>query len=277
MKNTTICEKIQMDNSQGRECQNDGKLPSETVCSTLNCTKEDFYYLLGYTYADGCVDYNKSTLRIRWQSKDKDLIEWIQKILKLDTSVSQYENKYFYIQKTSNNLVQNFLSLGIIPNKTYMNIFPTIDKKYFKYFTRGYFDGDGCISLRNDKSGSWLQVQIVNKLKENLQSFGNILKEELGIIPKIYNHEECYRLQYSHLESLSIFWYMYDNNAFYLSRKKEVFENWLKNRNQENYGRRKCDICNNIYSLLHDKSRICHSCKQKVKTQSDLNSNIKLT
>lgn len=276
MKGTLFMTK--KDNFQGREYQNDGKLPSETVCSALS----DFYYILGYTYADGCVDYNKNTPRIRWKSKDKAMISWIKETLNLDTKITISDNKYYSIQKTNLDLVSKFMSYGIIPNKSYLNIFPTIDKNNFKYFARGYFDGDGCVSIRKDRnSNPWLQVQIVNKMKYNLQEFGNILKNELGLIPKIYSHEGSYRLQYGHLESLSLYWYMYDNISFRLKRKQNVFENWLKNRNQENYSRRKCEKCNKIYSVLHDKSRICHKCKNelktKMKTQSDLNSDIKLT
>jgi len=278
MNNTTICKELVVnDNLQGRAYQNDGKLPLETVCSALGVSKEDFHYILGYTYADGCIDYNRTTLRIRWKSKDEDLIVWLKETLKLDGKISVHEDKYFSLQKTDNEFVGYFMSYGIIPNKTYVNIFPIVDKNFYRYFALGYFDGDGCVSIRRDQNNSpFLQTQFVNKLKENLQSFSGELKNTLGLIPNIYPHEECFRLQYAHLGSLALYWYMYDNKTFFLKRKKDKFEEWLQQHGQSNYARRKCEICNNIYSVLHDKSHVCYQCKIKMKTQSHLISNNEL-
>ena len=214
---------------------------------------------------------------MRWKCKDKDIIEYIKSSLNLSVKTQIVDNKYYAISKGSKELCNEFMSYGIVPNKTYMCIFPTIDIKYFKYFLRGYFDGDGSVSIRKEKKGKYIQTQFVNKLKYNLQELGNIIKNELGCIPHIYPHEGSYRLNYTVHATISLYHYIYDNKAFFLNRKKDVFKNWLKERNQPNYGRRVCEICNNTYSVLHDKSRVCYKCKIKVKTQSDLIGDNKLT
>jgi hypothetical protein len=277
-KNTTICGNINtIDNPQGRAYQNGGKLPPEALRSALaKLDKRVLWYLIGYTYADGCITIYDKHYYSRWKSKDRDLIEYVKSVLDSKCKIQVYDEKYYALSIGSKDMVMDFMSMGIVPNKTYMTIYPTIDIDYFSDFTRGYFDGDGCVSIRKEKKQQYLQMQFVNKRKENLQSFGNILKSELGLIPHIYKHEESFRLCYTLHASLSLYWYMYkDATTFYLKRKKNVFDKWLKERNQLNYGRRTCEVCHKEYSVLHDKSRVCYKCKMKIK--SDLIGDNKLT
>lgn len=257
---------INNENSQGRACYNNGKLPSETKrCTLTTLDKNVLWYLIGYTYADGCIMISDNRYYVKWKSNDLDLITYVKEVLGTDCKIQISEGKYYALSIGSKSLVMEFMAYGIIPRKTYSTIYPTVDINYFSDFTRGYFDGDGNVSVRMEKDKKYLQVQFVNKLKENLQSFGNILKEELGLIPLIHPHEESYRLSYTLHASLSLYWYMYGKcSTFFLSRKRDVFETWLRERNQINFARRTCEKCGNEYSMLHDKSRVCHKCKMKI-------------
>jgi hypothetical protein len=259
------------ENLQGRVCQNDGKLPSTTTRSALDILdKHDLNYLLGFTYADGNIFKRKewNSYRMTWTSIDLDLLEWIKSILKVDTKILQDKTGCYRYMFCNTDLALDLMGRGIVPNKTYMNIFPTIDINYFHDFVRGFFDGDGNIYRTKDQNNT-LHLTFVGKLKENLQSLGNILKDELGLIPKIYTHHEtCYRLRYCLFESLSLYHWMYNSPSFFLKRKKDTFEQWLTDRNQKNFGRRICEVCKNEYSVLHDKSHVCHKCKTKIKMKT---------
>lgn len=261
------------ENLQGRVCQNDGKLPSTTICSALDLLdKHDLHYLLGYTYTDGSIIKRNNTYRVNWSSIDLELIEWIKDLLgKNAKSIIRKDKMNCYRYDLYGvDIASEFMSRGIVPNKTYMNIFPTIDKLYLKDFFRGFFDGDGNVCKINISNKSYgLQITIVNKLKENLQSLGNLLREELDIIPKITPKlEASFRLCYSTYEVMRLFYWMYDSPSFYLKRKKNVFLKFLEDRKDLNFGRRTCEICKNIYSVTHDKSHICWKCKKEIKMKA---------
>lgn len=75
---------------------------------------------------------------------------------------------------------------NIIPRKTYdenfMMNFEYINSSYIKDFIRGYFDGDGCVSICNKKS---LNIQFYSTSKYFLEQIAfYIVKEFPYITPK---------------------------------------------------------------------------------------------
>ena len=106
-------------------------------------------YVLGFIYADGNLIHTK---RGTWfwslQITDKDILEEIKKALDSSHIVSKkkkHENQKqsYRFQVGSKNMCEDLIRLGLTERKSKTILLPTVPKKYFPDFLRGYFDGDG--------------------------------------------------------------------------------------------------------------------------------------
>lgn len=120
-------------------------------------------YWLGFLYADGWVDLDKSMLGLTIAIKDEAHIKKFKESL-------QSTNKLYYtkpkdvmingnfghgtggvsIRISNKKIVENLIDLGCLEHKTYCMKFPgfnQVPKKYMRHFIRGYFDGDGWVSI----------------------------------------------------------------------------------------------------------------------------------
>lgn len=113
-------------------------------------------YILGLLYADGSNDTSKSTISISLQEEDVSILEKIRVIVGSSKPLEyidysnkndygyKYKNQYrlIFFSRYMSNILEN---IGMISNKSLKLEFPNIDKKYYKHFIRGYFDGDGSL------------------------------------------------------------------------------------------------------------------------------------
>ena len=147
---------------------------------------ENKAYILGFFYADGNVGSSNYKVQIQLQEDDVEILnkmkeefqlnrplEYIKPPKKYPNRKPQYrlviENKTFY-----NNIVKH----GVIPRKSYLATFPYhIDKKYYKAFIRGVYDGDGCFT--NEHISFTGTYELINAI-------GDIIDQELGIKKHIY-------------------------------------------------------------------------------------------
>lgn len=120
-------------------------------------------YWLGVVAADGHVaKYKHSSGQVvLTQKSSKENYEWITQFAKdfgSDQLPKEYTSsgyasvKYLRIVLKSDKLFDNFCRYGVVPKKSLILKPPTIDRKLFSHWVRGYFDGDGTASIR--KSGS---------------------------------------------------------------------------------------------------------------------------
>lgn len=49
-------------------------------------------------------------------------------------------------------MYQDLVNLGVTPKKAKRISIPSVPEQYFKFFVRGYFDGDGCINIYKPKN-----------------------------------------------------------------------------------------------------------------------------
>lgn len=110
-------------------------------------------YILGFIYADGCVQElpNTSALTMTQLEKDADILEKIKTELRSDYPLLKrircvngktIFNFYAYSKK----LCEDLVKLGATPRKSLTLEFPEfLDENLIPHFIRGYFDGDGCI------------------------------------------------------------------------------------------------------------------------------------
>lgn len=115
---------------------------------------------------------------------------------------------------------------------------PNIPNKYFHHFTRGYFDGDGNVTVskyiradRNNKKSRTILSGFISGSKKFIKKLRINLKKMAGIEGgTLYYHAKGYRLYLSVNDSLILYKFMYKNlkNDLFLVRKKKIFEKYFK-------------------------------------------------
>ena len=196
-------------------------------------------YLLGFLYADGYITgkYHGRyyLLGIGLKAEDKDFLQWIcdefNKAFNKSIKIKYQEKTNSYKWEIGNIiLVSNLISLGIIPHKTYENnsfVFDNVPDNLKRHFIRGYFDGDGSVTLHQCKNlhhrpqltGNF--VSLNGDLLKKIQLF--LEENQINCTMRI-EKDKYYRLQFagnSVAEKLRNLFYQ-DSN-FYLTRKKDVF------------------------------------------------------
>ena len=210
-------------------------------------------YVLGYIYADGSLE-DASYLRgkyLRVSSTEESSIIKIRELLKSEHSITireprwgtffggkRYQSKKAYLLRIGSHKIYNsLLKIGLYPNKSLTIKFPIVPKKYLPHFVRGYFDGDGCVSLYR-APGKYGQ-QIMKKLSVIFTSGSFSFLETLGLILvyqaglkhyKVYKGwNRSFQLRYSTVDSIKIFKFIYNQTGkdLFLKRKFAVFKKYF--------------------------------------------------
>ena len=143
-------------------------------------------YILGFIYADGYL--SDKILRINLQRTDKGLLEIIKRELEYggeikdrDTTLNGKSYPYSYISIRSLDIVKDLKYLGLYPNKSLTITYPTIPEEFELDFIRGYFDGNGSISVKRQvhKSKNSDTYQIITKIFSGSSVFLDSLQKAL--------------------------------------------------------------------------------------------------
>lgn len=122
-------------------------------------------YFLGYFWADGNMEKNGRTCKITLQKSDRYILEWfrdwiyVDKCRPLTSDFHDYKKykgrraKKYSLKICSKRFWDDLKKLGCMPAKSLIIDFPSFfeDEKLLWHFIRGLFDGDGCISRRQNK------------------------------------------------------------------------------------------------------------------------------
>ena len=191
-------------------------------------------WLLGFLAADGCVEKDRNVIKLSLSTVDKELLERIRVEIDLKSEVKDYITSKGYqvskLQWSSEKHKKALAHYGIIPQKTFILKPPiNLNKKYWGDYIRGYWDGDGSVTLAKNNYNSLLW-QITSATPEILQFIIDYFYEEYHI-PKVKIHEfqrgekTLYSLQYSTMASIEICKHFYENDDLIsLKRKKEHFK-----------------------------------------------------
>ena len=185
---------------------------------------EEKAYWLGFIVADGYLNINKHMLRIKLGNRDRShLIKFIkfvggnEEMLKSEIH-SETGNENFYVSLYSKEVMNDLLSLGVEQAKSGKEKVCNIDKKYYRDFIRGLWDGDGFI--RENLSG----VGLVGS-EEVLAFVQNYFNDSLGVKPlKIYPHCNTFKIEYRSTRKAIplILNHLYGDKDVALDRKKEL-------------------------------------------------------
>ena len=209
---------------------------------------KDKAYFLGFIYADGFI-----TKRSQGQSilgltlAEIEPIDKFKKYIQTNKKVGYYKKTNSYSNKSyeyklaliSDKLVSDIEKLGVTERKTLTLTFPDIQKDLIPHFIRGYFDGDGSVFLHKDSreecsENVYLGVNIygTKEFLTTLSKYLPFIEEGQCIYKEKRRETNCWNLKInSNIRSLELYHYMYkDCDDLYLSRKKEKFENFIKDK-----------------------------------------------
>lgn len=205
-------------------------------------------YWLGMLLADGSVikkSENSFVIKLELKNEDRYILEKFAKDIETDLKVKDYKYEYknrstkhnAIIQVHSKKMAQDLSKYGIVPQKTYkQNKLPNIPKEYMNHFIRGYFDGDGGISLIKPKDQHLHRANIMFCADETLANeIKELLFNEVEIMSSIINMNkygnDIYNVRFGKNEYIYKFYdYIYNNATFYMKRKKEKFEKFIQER-----------------------------------------------
>lgn len=214
-------------------------------------------YILGFMYADGnIVDSVVSrTQYVSFDSVDREIIEKIKVVLSSNHKIQIKPEKLvvysngtyksregFRLRIGSREMFADLLKLGLTPRKSLITEFPKdIPTDCLNNFTRGYFDGDGCVHIIRGRGKygqelfKGLAVIFTSGSKVFLEGLRNKF-EGMGFKKgKIYFGSRAYRLKYPTSESMQWFQIFYGNQLgnLFLKRKMDTFMTYFQKRTRK--------------------------------------------
>ena len=203
---------------------------------------EEKAYWLGFIFADGYIASINKSKKIKYNfelSLTGDDVEHLRKFnsfmgyngdnVKLGT-IKNKEKEYTRCRWSIGNkhLWETLNSYGCVPQKSLALTFP--DKSIFKEewliipFIRGYFDGDGCISLIKTKNTPSVTASILGTI-----DMLNPIKElffDRKLIKNNDQNDKTYVYCLSQKQAHVFLTVIYHNATVYLDRKYKKFEDW---------------------------------------------------
>jgi intein/homing endonuclease len=183
-------------------------------------------YWLGFITADGCLKSNK----IRIVSKDLEIIQKFKNSIQSEHKIVESKtidkrsgkNYTSYTISITNQLFTKKVTKYINVDKSEHFNLPKLNKSMYKHFICGLFDGDGSLSMRDNK----IRVSLIST-KECLQEIQDILSEINISKTKISEHYGQYRI-HLYKDALNFLKFVYDEKLsyIYLSRKYNKFINY---------------------------------------------------
>ena len=210
-------------------------------------------YILGFIYADGTIDdkvkgLREWRLRISIQQEDgyilkKLLEETNKKDIIIRNPISTIKNDWkIQSSATINNtyLCKKLIELGCYPRKSTEGMkFPELKENFISHFIRGFFDGDGCITIKKKiykgktKSSTYYRKTI---------AFTSTDKEFLDTLISYLPIQKIYKTSKLRGMIVYTYWverkkdieeiknYFYTNSNFYLQRKFNKFNMSIKSQ-----------------------------------------------
>lgn len=158
-----------------------------------------------------------------------------------------------------------YMSLGIVPRKTYNPVFPIVHDSVAEYFFLGYFDGDGCITATNRvRETPSLCMSFKAYSKSLLQDILERYKKLYGCIGSVHqypdNKNKTLVLLYSTRPSLIFYEKMYKDPPFFLERKKRTFDSFIEDRGGWNQLAKLCRNCGTRFIKYRHNQLRCEKC-----------------
>ena len=144
-------------------------------------------YILGFIYADGCnyISDDKKNFIINFTQLKKsiDILQKINFELNSEYPIREYNQKennkiICTLDIRSKKMSEDLIKLGVTPKKSLFIKFPNnniVPEELVSHFIRGYFDGDGCITI---KSTGYVSISICCNSRMFLESVQSYLIQQ---------------------------------------------------------------------------------------------------
>lgn len=192
-------------------------------------------YVLGFIAADGNICHSGRAHTLHIACDDEDVIQKIKQVMAYDGPIHQkcrINGKISYSLRICDPLIFNDLNnLGVTERKSLTFIPPQIPPNLTCHFVRGFFDGDGSVSLRGSKEYKSKLVVNMYTASQKMADYLYILIRSL--LPELYHGKVCralahqktpyYTIHLGHHASVGIFKYMYNGATIFMNRKYTKF------------------------------------------------------
>lgn len=198
-------------------------------------------YVLGFFFADGSMFINpRGSHYIAFYSNDKLLLQKIKGTMDVAHKIGARKarrdsgKKSYVLQVGSKSMFDDLKAFGLTENKNKNIRMPRIPARYISHFVRGYFDGDGNVTIslyrRRDRGNRMMKTMLAgftSGSKNFLEDIRKCLRQRARLGGgTLYFANRGYRLYYSVDDSKKIYRFMYRGlrNSLFLERKKREFE-----------------------------------------------------
>ncbi|HET9223815.1 MAG TPA: hypothetical protein VFO07_14985, partial [Roseiflexaceae bacterium] len=141
-------------------------------------------YWLGFLAADGSIFCNSRqySVTLDLQPGDMHWVERFRDAIAPGATITRHGSRSCSVSIGSKEMVQDLIALGIGPRKSSTLEWPRISESFVAPFLLGYFDGDGWLRKRSDRS-SWLwgltgTFSFLIVARDYIQRYANIVIAE---------------------------------------------------------------------------------------------------
>ncbi len=192
---------------------------------------EEKAYALGFIAADGYVSEDTRRIVIALNHKDVDILEKLKRAMGSDHPIKYSSKKdQSTIAINSAILVQDLVRMGIGQGKSLTmtrQVWGYVPKHLKRHFLRGYFDGDGCMTLGvKYSSGVKHLIQIIGTEDFLLGTY----QEWYPSTCKLHAYKSCNMRCWKLASKAACFEFLgllYDGSSIYLARKFQKYQNAL--------------------------------------------------
>jgi hypothetical protein len=214
-----------------------------------NINTEIQAYLLGFYVADGNINKKRKTFRVKVSAEDREIPELYKTFISPEAKLIKYEgyeiegrggkkyqgNDQIAIDINSAKLVESLVDLNYGYNKTYDNLrLPKLSDDLMVHFIRGFFDGDGSISVyvakeKGKKDRVRCSMSLCaknNSILDDISKFFSKFKIKTNV--NYLKRDDMYRLATSSkAEILKIYNLIYKGCNYSLKRKLNSIESYV--------------------------------------------------
>lgn len=202
---------------------------NEHYFDIIDCQEKAYW--LGFFAADGYNHRSRGCIEFRLHKQDTEILEKFKSCIGSNNPIGLYRKTYCNLTLYSNHLCNKLAEYGLNQAKTYTLQIPRLDNNLMRHFIRGYFDGDGCISVtkRNDrKSESSKNYQFnITGMEKPLRQIQEHLIKNVGVVDNGLKSRKSTIAVTIHYNGRNvckrILDYLYQDATVYLQRKYDKY------------------------------------------------------
>lgn len=203
-------------------------MPNKEWWSTWS---EPLAYVVGFAFADGAVAPRRNRLVLA--QSDPEILTAIQSAVPNPTALAYSTGAKCWRLTISDTPIEVLRSYALVPNKTALGWFPSVPAEFARHYVRGFFDGDGSISISSRGLNQRTpRLSFVAHLRSFLEGVATAITASGSCLGIVFQDGRNWRLAYSAAPDIrSIHKWMYDGATLFIHRKE------VKMREAVDYGR----------------------------------------